>query len=130
MPAQIHYPYPDPPAGYQWEEFEYTFDSTNTPALETQLSAGQTLRSIPLALQTDAEFLIRAIQINNPQQNLGVRFTDAFGRLISDDFVTSYTYSSFQPVNGSLPGILPVVFEPALPCPKGAVLLIDLANLG
>ena len=127
---QVQFPYPDPPSGMQWEEFVYYFDSTNTPGLSTPLVVGQTLLNIPLQLQSDAPFIIRGIQVNDPQQFLGLRFRDAFGRFLSDDFVPSYNYSSFQPLNGSLPGIAFVLVEPGLACPKGSVILVDLANIG
>lgn len=127
---QVQFPFPDPPEGYAWEEFEYSFDSTNTPALATQLATGQSLLNIPLALQSDAPFLWRGIQVYFPQQFLGLRFRDAFGRFLSDDFVPSSAYSSFQSLNGSLPGIGIVLVEPGLECPKGSVILLDLANIG
>lgn len=128
---QVQLTHPEAPTGMMWEEFEYNFDPTNTPILNTQLLPGQTLLNIPLVLQSDAVFFIRAIQVNDPQQSLGVRFRDAFGRYLSspDTFVPSFTYSSPQPLNGSLPGISVVLIEPPLECPKGSVILLDIANI-
>jgi hypothetical protein len=127
MPYRPQYETTPTPDGYSDEEFVYTFDFTNTPALGVLLSPGQTSLNIPLQLQADgSEHIIRSIQIGNPQSNLGVRFRDPFDNYINesgpDQFVPSFSYSSPDGDNGS-------VLEPEIPCPPGACFLIDIANV-
>jgi hypothetical protein len=126
MTYRPQFDYPSPPPGYEDEDFEYVFNDANTPALGVLLASGQTSLSIPLLMQNDApEYLIRAIQVGNPQALLGIRFRDGFLNPISDpdQFVSSWAFASSQGNNGA-------VTEPELQCPGGAAILIDIANLG
>jgi hypothetical protein len=128
MPYRPQYETAETPPGYEDEEFVYVFNPDNTPALGVLLSPGQSSLNIPLALQADAsEHIIRSIQIGNPQSNLGVRFRDPFDNYITEsgpgEFVPSFSFSSPNGDSGS-------VLEPEIPCPPGAVILIDIANVG
>jgi hypothetical protein len=110
------------PEGFEDEDFEYVFNFQNTPALAAPIAPGQTSLNIPLQLQSDAPYMIRAIQVANPQSVLSIRFRDAFEQFLSDDFVPSWCYASTQGDNGA-------VQEPELPCPAGSVILVDLKNV-
>lgn len=128
LPQSVPFPTPD---GWVDEDFVYYFDSTtNTPALGVVLAPGATNYNIPLQLQSDAIFIIRSINVANPQQPLLIRFRDAFGHYLSDDLVPVNNYASFQPLAGSLPGIQGPVVELELLCPAGSQILVDLGNVG
>jgi hypothetical protein len=127
MPYRPQYETTPTPEGYEDEEFVYVFNPENTPALGVLLSPGQSSLNIPLQLQADgSEHIIRSIQIGNPQSNLGVRFRDPFENYITEsgvgEFVPSFSFSIPDGDNGS-------VLEPEIPCPPGAAILIDIANV-
>jgi hypothetical protein len=115
MPRQIQRIYPDPPAGYDFEEFEYVFNAQTAPSLGTSLAPGQQLLHIPLQLQSDAPYYWREIIVNAPQQGLGMRFTDPFGNQLSDGYVPGWVYAG-------------ALVEPEILCPAGSVILVDLTN--
>jgi hypothetical protein len=117
VPRQLQFPYPDPPVGFHWEDFSYVFNGQNTPSLGTILAAGQQLLDVPLSLQSDAPFLLREIIVNAPQNGLGIQFIDPFGNQLSDGFVDGYVYAGAE-------------VEPAILCPAGAVVLVNLQNQG
>jgi hypothetical protein len=123
------FPASEPPPGYVDEDFVYYFDATNVPDLATFPAAGNSILKIPLQLQHDAPFILRAIEISGNTGPLGVRFTDPFGwELAADSIEADRGYSGT--VNGANPvGRLPVMVEPEVYCPAGAVLLLDVTNL-
>jgi hypothetical protein len=128
MPYRPQFDFCDTPEGYRDEDFEYVFTPDTTPALGTVLLSGQVLLGIPLQLQTDApEYLIRQIQIGTPSEALSVRFRDAFENYISEsgpgEFIPSWAYASTQGNNGA-------IVEPEMVCPRGATILLDMANVG
>lgn len=111
------------------EEFEFThyFDPNNAPGLGATLQAGQELIGIPLPLEADVEYTIRAVEVFTDHENpMGIRFRDGYGNYLSDDYVPVAAYSGAQdaPV-----GACPVPIEPELRCPPGALILVDLKNL-
>jgi hypothetical protein len=59
----------------------YSFDSTNLPALTGTLLAGAELRHIPLRLDKDADFYLRAF---DTQGAVSIRIEDADGNALSD----------------------------------------------
>jgi hypothetical protein len=124
------FPYPTP-EGFQDEEFEYYYDSSNTPALNTaNLSVGQIVANIPLPLQQDAPFFWRGLILDNPKAAFGVRFRDAAGNYLSDDFVNVGLYSPIPPGSQHPPvGNAPIAIEPEIPCPLGGVLYVDIKRL-
>jgi hypothetical protein len=114
---------PTPP-GFKDEEFEYYFDSENTPGL-IPLQAGQSVNKVVLQLQQDSEFIWRAIELSGNTGPLCVKFYDPFGNELSAVTVeadTTYdaTLQAENPV-----GRLPVVFEPEIRCPAGGFLEVD-----
>ena len=121
MPYRPQYAYPPPPLGYVDEEFEYYFDSTNTPALAHPPQA-----KIPLQLQPDGEFHLRGIQISGNTGNLVCRFWTPNGWpisacLVEIDRAYSGTVAGPQPI-----GRLPVALEPEVVCDAGSVILLDI----
>jgi hypothetical protein len=122
MPYRPQFDFCDTPEGYYDVDFEYVFTPQSTPQLGVTLAPGETSLNIPLQLQTDApEYLIRQIQIGTPQAALSVQFRDAFDNFLSDDFVPSWCFASSAGNNGAIQ-------EPEIPCPRGAVILINLLN--
>ena len=115
---------PTPP-GFQDEEFEYYFDSNNTPGL-IPLSVGQSINQLTLQLQTDCEFIWRGFQLSGNTGPLCIRFYDPFGNqlsavLLEADRAYSATEQGANPI-----GRLPVIFEPEIRCPAGSFIQIDL----
>jgi hypothetical protein len=118
---------PTPP-GFVDEEFEYYFDSTNTPAL-APLVSGQQVNRVTLQLQQDAEFIWRGIEISGNTGPLCARFYDPFGNeLAAMQVEVDRAYGAT--LNGANPvGRLPVAFEPEIRCPAGGFLQVDLLVL-
>jgi hypothetical protein len=116
--------YPPPPSGWIDEEFEYYFDSIDTPSLAIVPS-----NKVPLQLQPDAEFHLRGIQISGNVGNLAIRFWTPQGEQISQCLVEAdRAYAGT--VQGAPPvGKLPVALSEEIVCAPGTVLLIDLALL-
>ena len=124
MPYRPQYAYPAPPPGQQDEEFEYYFDSIDTPSLAIVPS-----NLVPLQLQQDAEYRIRGIQISGNVGNLVIRFWSADGMQISQTLIEA-DRSYAGGVNGGPPvGKLPVALADELVCPAGSFISIDLALL-
>lgn len=120
MPYRPQFAYPPPPPGWQDEEFEYYFDSVNTPAL-----AQAPVEGVVLDLQADAEYRIRAFQMSGNTGNLLVRFWTPRGDPLS-----------FVPVENDLAysgnvvvGRLPVPLPDEIVCPAGSALRVDLQEL-
>jgi hypothetical protein len=116
------------PEGFVDEEFEYYYDSTNTPGLSALLP-GSVVNKVQLPLQPDSEFIWRAIQISGDTGPLCLRFYDPFGNELSAVVVENdRSYSAF--LQGPNPiGRLPVVFEPEIRCPRGGFLQLDIQIL-
>jgi len=122
MPYRPQFAYPPPPPGWQDEEFEYYFDSVNTPAL-----AQAPVEGVILELQADAEYRIRAFQMSGNTGNLLVRFWTPRGDVLSivpveNDLAYSGTLQ--LPV-----GRLPVPLPDEIVCPAGSALKVDLQEL-
>ena len=128
MSYRPQYAMPPTPPGFRDEEFEYYFDSTNTPGLQPLVS-GQKLNKVTLQLQQDAEFIWRAIEISGNTGPLQIRFYDPFSNELSAvtiecDRAYGATLNASEPV-----GRLPVVFEPPITCPAGGFLQVDILIL-
>lgn len=114
------------PPGFVDEEFEYYFDSNNTPGLAALSTPGQQANKITLQLQQDAEFIWHGLEISGNAGPLCVRFYDPFGNeltamQIEVDRAYGATLNAANPI-----GRLPVVFEPPVRCPAGGFLQVDL----
>lgn len=121
------YVYPPAPPGYRDEDFNFYFDSFNTPALAQGIPAAATLPNIALHLHRDAPFLWRGVKVFSDASSLGVEFRTPDGELMSDSYQP--LFQSFFPSGFLLVGLSPVPLEPGIECPAGSVILLDLANL-
>lgn len=123
MTYRPQYAYPPPPPGWQDEEFEYYFDITNTPALGVIPSY-----RVPLQLQQDAEYRIRAFEISGNTGKLLLRFWTPDGLQLSQvQIENDLAYAAT--VNGTAPiGRLPVPLADEIICPKGSAVLVDIAS--
>jgi hypothetical protein len=123
------YAYGTPP-GYRDEQFHYAFDQSNVPALSKgNLAAAALSQNIPLPLQQDAAFIWRALEcegINNADPVVAVRFRDPYGNYLSDDFVPLDLYVRSPGL--VVAGDLPVIWEPAIECPAGGIIWLDIKN--
>jgi hypothetical protein len=70
-----------PPTGCQDEPCQYSFDTTNCPTFSGTLAAGTATPRIPLKLDKDAPFLLRAIR---SQGGVSFRLEDPDGNPLSD----------------------------------------------
>jgi hypothetical protein len=122
---QFPFPVPDQ---FQDKDFVHYFDQTNTPRLNDALSlaAGATIIGIPLQLQGDAPFNLRAIEINGPN-NYAVRLRDPYGNYLSDDYIPIPL--DYGPEETAGYGSNVVEFEPELKCPAGSVILVDVKRV-
>ena len=120
MPFRPQFAYPPPPPGFEYEEFEYYFDQVNTPAL-----VAVPIRNVPLQLEPDAEYRLRALQISGNTANLVLRLWSPQGDQLSETlFEVDRGYSS---VVGNPPvGRLPVPLADEIVCPPGCTLSVDL----
>ena len=116
------------PPGFVDEEFEYYFDQSNTPGL-TPLAGGQSVNKLPLQLQTDSEFVLRALEISGNTGPLCIRLYDPFGNELSAVTVECDTAYDATLQAGNPIGRLPVPFEPEARCPAGGFLQIDILVL-
>ena len=116
------------PAGFQDEDFHYSFDQSNTPLLGV-VTPGQEALRLTLQLQSDCEFHLRGFQISGNTASLQIRVYDCYGNELSSTLIEcDRAYSATE--NGAAPiGRLPVVVEPELICPPGGFLSLDLAVL-
>jgi len=74
--------YPPSPAQCKDQSCVYSFDATNTPYLASIAAHDPGTNQIPLQLDQDADFIIRAIRI--PQTSLRVLLEDCFLHAIVD----------------------------------------------
>lgn len=77
---QFAYPTPE---GCEDQRCHYSFDGSNTPSLVGNLGAGLSTPKIPLLLDSDADFFLRAIQLQ-PGLGLQIRLEDGDGNPLSD----------------------------------------------
>ena len=127
MTYRPQYAYARAPQGYRDEDFEFYFDGFNTFALAQSIPVNGPILNIALALDRDAPFLWRGTKVLTDQPGLGVRFRGPAGDLLADDF--GPVYQSYFPSAFPIVGFVPVPNEPGIPCPVGAVILLDLANM-
>ena len=73
--------YPAAPGKCDDQRFSYSYDATNLPAFTGTLAAGQQTGRIPLSLDKDADFYLRAINI---QGAASVRLEDPDNNPLSD----------------------------------------------
>ena len=124
MSYRPQFAYPPPPRGVGEDQFSYSFDATNTPGLIATIPANGITRNIPVTLQTDAVFMVRALFI--AAANLGIQIRTTFGWILSDDFVPLNV--SYQASGIAIAGGLFVPVEPELLCTPGGIFLFNFQN--
>lgn len=123
------------PAGCRDIPFVYTFDSSNTPVLASDIN-GKTLPYIQLPLESDAPFIWRGIKAGPLRTivagvttvyalaNYLLRFRDCYENDMTDNYVPATKYGA--PMNpmvinsGELTGP-PVPLDAEVYCPAGGV---------
>lgn len=127
MSYRQQFPYPTPPK-FQDKDFVHYFDQTTIPQLNNALSlaVGGTIIGINLPLQSDAPFFMRGIKINGPS-NFAVRFRDAHGNYLSDDWVPLPI--DYAPNEQAVWGSNVVEWEPEVICQAGSVILVDVKRV-
>lgn len=73
--------YPLPPAPCFDQTCLYSFDSTNCPVFQGSLASGARTPRVPLKLDKDADFYLRAV---SQQGTVSIRLEDADGNPLSD----------------------------------------------
>jgi hypothetical protein len=112
------------------EDFRYYFDASNTPALASTVPAGAELANIPLQLQPDAPFVLRAVYMTGIPLigYFSARLKDADGNYLGDRGLLSFlTY--FPGINRATLNPMLVAFEPSIVCRPGSVLFLYLLNI-
>jgi hypothetical protein len=110
--------FPAAPEGFTWQPCLYGFDQSNLPALgNLTLATGQESIHIPLRLDDDAPFILRAIKLANSGFN--VLLYDPWGNQLMDDYVRPSLYASELPPFTVLEG-------PGLEVPAGSAFSIRL----
>jgi hypothetical protein len=106
-------------AGFQDEQFHYSFDSTNVPALGVAIAGGAYANNIVLQLQNDAEFILRSIKVQTgtTASNLYLTIKDPFGNYLSAVPLPLTNY--LTAAGGAVLGQLEVPFEADIQCPLG-----------
>ena len=138
------------PPGTIDDQCSYSFDYTNTPAIAqittgNPLAVGQEIRDIPLVLQKDAPFIIRAIKVGgawmdvsgnfNTSSPLSFRLKDCYGNYLSDGVVP--IIEGYGPSGAVSQGFQPVILESgpqeetgdSLVCPAGGILFAYYKNV-
>ncbi len=120
--------YPAPPETCDDQRFHYAYDQSNLPRLASgTLAAGAHTGRIPLQMDQDAAFFLRAIQ----QQTCGLqlRLETPHGEPLSDSGNSNETINYVFPVLYSeTDGAGLVVMESEVFCPRGGVLNLYLNN--
>ena len=97
------FPYVQPAAPCVDQRCQYSFDSTNTPALLDNLDTLTALSRIPLILDTDAPFFLRGITIS--KTDLMVRLEDCNSNPLSDqDNLTAIANYEYPDLYGNTDG--------------------------
>lgn len=117
------------PPGYRDEEFIY-------PVLGSQigvLAAGQEITNVPIPMDRDYPYFWTGVAYStNAPSSIGLRFRDAYGTYLSDDYCSTTLYC--YPANdgtffGAFGGGFIALFEPPILCPAGSIPLVDFKNL-
>jgi hypothetical protein len=113
----------------------YSFDRTNTPWLTTTLAAGANISRIPLQLDKDADFFLRAIQTTDNGVGLEFRLEDMKGHPLSDkDNVVTLTNYEYPALYSAMDGAGITTVDNAddygVFCQQGSRLTLWLLNNG
>lgn len=123
------------PADCEVQRCVYSFDSTNTPWLATTLAAGADISRIPLRLDKDADFFLRAFQTTDNGGGLTFRLEDMKGHPLSDkgnvDPLTNYEYPAlYSAMDGAGITALDNADDYGVFCQQGSILTLWIFNDG
>ena len=125
------YAYPRAPGKCDDQRFTYSYDSNNLPSFTGVLLAGQQTGRIPLSLDKDADFYLRAINI---QGRVAVRIEDPEDNPLSDSDNPTQAQNFMLPAEyGDSSGAGVVALETGADGvygPAGGNFMLLLANLG
>ena len=114
------------PPGYRDELFAYPILGAQFGLVPSQ----QQITSIPIPMDRDYPFYLCGVAYGTDLLSpIGLRFRDAWGTYLSDDYCTATLYA--YPVNtgGAFGGGFIPVFEPPILMPAGSIPLVDLKNM-
>jgi hypothetical protein len=125
------------PRGFRDEQFHYSFDSTNVAALGSPIAAGQLVENIPLQMQNDAEFILRAVKVQGSGSeregftstavpNLAIQFKNPYSDFLSATFLPLST--CFTGAGEAVVGRVFVPLESEIICPRSGFLQVNLYN--
>ena len=123
--------YPPTPAGFEDEQFHYSYDGTNCPLLNSAnpIPAGGLSSNIILLTQADAPFFARGlnIQLGTSDTNLWFQLKTPRGDYMQKVPVPIVLYAGMV---GGLPvaGQVFVAFESEIECPPGSSWTLYLYN--
>jgi hypothetical protein len=112
------------------QEYRYSFTPYNVPSFVGTLLAGARKENIPLPLDADAPFILRAMQAHESPYGLAMRFRDPWRNYLSDDANPTLEDLNYAPNDAlwTIFGAELVAVDAEIWCPKGAVLWVDLYN--
>jgi hypothetical protein len=122
------FPYPIPEDCHP-QRCHYTFDSTNTPSFAGMLPSGNQTSAIPLQMDKDADFLLRAWQMAS---DIMYRLIDPYNNALSDEGNVEQL-RNFQrfTLSSATTGASPVALESqtwGIYCPAGSNFNLFLYN--
>jgi hypothetical protein len=120
------FPYATPP-GYEDQDFTYSFDFSNVPAIANISGTNLTLSNIILPLQPDEVFLWRGWKVISQSiapMPLYIQWRDPMGNYLSPCPVPVPHIALPSGVIGW--GFAVVPLEPEIPCPAGSNVLVNI----
>jgi hypothetical protein len=121
------------PEGYTDQDFSYSFDFSNTPALNTPsgfVIPGQTFNNVILPLQPDEVFMWRGWKVQTTSfalMSLYIQWRDPNGNYLSPAPVPVAHIALPSGAIGWGRAVVPI--EPEIPCPAGSNILVNILNL-
>ncbi len=119
MSYRPQYAYPPAPAGFRYEQFHYSFDSTNVVAFQGTLAAGAQTDAINLQTEQDAIFKCRAVRfaLGTGDSRLYCELRTPHGDYLQSPFVPLARWARPTGIVGA--GSLFVPLEPEIETPPG-----------
>lgn len=111
------FPCPPAPKGFVWQPCVYEFDVTNTPAFRLSLAANQETGWIPMKLDSDAPFVLKAIKIS--RSGFNVILKDPHENELMNDYLDPVEFANNVPPFTILEG-------PGIECPSGSTFRVKL----
>jgi hypothetical protein len=129
---RAQFAYRPAPTGFHDEDFTHFYNAISTPALGMTIAAGDTLKDIPLVLETDADFIARGIRIMGQAR---FQFREPSGLWLSEQYpappphlVHSYQAGGLDLLPAGTFELPTVPLEPAIGCLAGSAFLLYLYN--